>query len=214
MNQIRAGGLTKRFFKLAVFNSGQDRRQLFKQELTVVHNPRELQHGDGDEPVGKRPKQLIKLVQQHRFLLVLVRRESQTAIHLLVRSPQCPRDAFMQRPFRFGPVLHITAALRGGVKSAHREKHVVDDDILACKDLLDVLRQVGVFDDVRTALAPNIVLETRLRARVDMFRESFRLEPCVQSKVGQELNQECGAGPASAGDNNMMPTDSSQPLAV
>jgi len=87
MNQFRAGGLTKRFFELAVFNSGQNRRKLFKQKPTVVHNPRELQHGNGDEPVGKRPKQVIKLVQQHRFLLVLVRRESQTAIHMLVRSP-------------------------------------------------------------------------------------------------------------------------------
>src|SRR5579859_3511375 len=120
----------------------------------------------------------------------------------------------MQRPFRFGSVLNVTPALRGGVKGAHREKHVVDDDIFAFKDLLDVVRQVGVFDDVRTALAPNIVLETCLSARVDMFRESLRREPCVQSKVGQELNQECGAGSASAGDNNMMAADGPQSLAL
>src|SRR5260221_7528822 len=119
---------------------------------------------------------------------MLVFSESQTAVDVFMDAAQRSRDAFMQRPFRDGLGLYVAPALCGIVKLPHWDKHMLNEDVVSLKNLLNVIRKIWILNNVGTFRVADVMFQAGSSALINVLRQFFRSESCVEPEMGQKLN--------------------------
>ncbi len=168
----------------------QHEGQLVVEIVRVLGQPRVPQEGGRHVEAGEALDELRELPAQHVGLLVGV-----------LRHPQPAADGAPVAPAR-RRLLHVDAARRRGLEPPDRDQRVGDAAGILGKHVLEVVAERGRLDEERRVRVPDVELEpgSRLRGEVEILHR----EAGVHAEMRQQLHEERGAGPARAGNHDML----------